>query len=68
MTPAQIFLGIFFGLVGVGYCWSGKRQGSGRLFACGLALGIFPYFVGNIFLVILIGLLLTAYPIVFRGD
>jgi hypothetical protein len=68
MTASQIFLGIFFGIVGMGYCFSGKRHGNGKLFACGLALGIFPYFVSNVLLLLFIGLALTAYPIVFRGS
>jgi hypothetical protein len=68
MTASQVFVWVFFGFVGMGYCYSGKRRGNGRLFLCGLALGIFPYFVHAIILQFLIGLTLTAYPIVFRNS
>ncbi len=67
MNAAQIFLSIFFGIVGMGYCWSGKRHGDMKLFACGLVLGIFPYFVTGTGWVLVLGSLITAYPIVFRG-
>jgi hypothetical protein len=68
MSASQIFLGILFGIIGMGYCYSGKRSGNMRLLGCGLALGVFPYFVDNIILVILIGIALTVFPIWFRGD
>jgi hypothetical protein len=66
MSGIQIFCWVFFGLVGMGYAYSGKRHGNGRLFFCGLALGIFPYFVDHTLLLILIGSALIAYPLLFH--
>jgi hypothetical protein len=66
MSSSKIFIEIFFGMVGMAYCYSGKRRGNGRMFACGLVLGIFPYFVDSLLLLSALGLALTGFPIVFR--
>jgi len=68
VNASQIFLNIFFGIIGMGYCYSGKRHSNGRLFICGLILGIFPYLVSGTVWLILIGIVVTGFPLVFRGD
>lgn len=66
MSPSKLFVEILFGLVGMGYCFSGKRHGKYRLMGCGLALGLFPYFIDNLWVILLLGGALTAIPFVFR--
>ncbi len=68
MGAYKIFLEIFLAMVGMGYWWSGKRHGNMRLMGCGIALGLFPYFVDGPWMLLLIGLTLVAFPIVFRGE
>ena len=67
MSATKLFLEIFYGIVGMGYFWSGKRSGNGRILACGIALGVVPYFVDATWALIVIGALLTAFPLIFRG-
>ena len=66
MSATKLFFEIFYGLVGMGYFFSGKRLGNGRILACGIALGVFPYFIDPTWALIAIGALLTAAPLVFR--
>ena len=66
MDGIAIGIGIVFGFVGAGYFWVGKKRGNMRLLFCGLALGIFPYFVSNPVAAISIGAVIAALPLVFR--
>ncbi|MDB5107015.1 MAG: Amino acid transporter [Fibrobacteres bacterium] len=66
MSPGKLFVEFLFGMVGMGYFMAGKRRGDGRLLGCGLALGVFPYFVDNFWLILLLGGALTAIPFIFR--
>ncbi len=66
MSPGKLFVEFLFGMVGMGYFWSGKRRGDSRLLGCGLALGLFPYFVDNFWVILLLGGALTAIPFIFR--
>ena len=54
--------GLLFGSVGIGFFVYGKKQRKIVPLACGLALMIFPYFVSNIFLLVIIGIALMAVP------
>ncbi len=59
-TPAQLFAGLFFGLVGlVGFNY-GRKQMLWRPLLVGLALMVFPYFVSEIWLLYAIGAGLCA--------
>jgi hypothetical protein len=60
----RLFLFIFLGIVGMGYCLAGRRREDRRLWWCGLALGIFPYFVHGTAFLVVIGLALAAFPFV----
>ncbi len=68
MNASGIFLDVIFGLIGIGYCVSGKRRGAPKLWICGLALGFFPYLVDNPVLILLIGILLCAAPFFIARD
>lgn len=65
-SSASIIWGILFGSIGIGYFIYGKKQHRGVALLSGVALIAFPYFVSNIFLIILIGIVLMALPFFVR--
>ena len=62
MTTAWLLWGMIFGSVGLGFFVYGKKQGAPVPMLCGVALMIFPYFVSNTVLLLLIGAVLMAIP------
>jgi len=66
-SPAQLFWGLFFGSLGAGYFIYGKKQGRLPPLLAGIALIVFPYFVSNSWLMVLIGTGIAAVPYFFRG-
>lgn len=67
MTTASIFWGFLFGSIGVGYFIYGRKQQKVVPLACGLVLMVFPYFVSNTILLIVIGAALMAVPYFYRS-
>jgi len=59
----NLFLGLLFGAVGSGYLVYAKRQQSALFLIVGFALIVYPYFVANAVLVVVIGLCLAAVPV-----
>ena len=51
-----------FGSIGLGFFVYGKRQGAPVPLACGIALMVFPYFVSNNWIMVLVGAALMAVP------
>jgi hypothetical protein len=66
MSESTIWWGLLFGTLGIGYFVYGKRQRMVMALASGIALMVFPYFVSNALLIVLIGALLLALPFLFR--
>ena len=66
MDMAQILWGVLFGAIGAGFMVYGRKQGALAPLLCGLALVVFPYFVTNTVLLVLIGVALVAAPYFFR--
>jgi len=64
-APA-IILSIIFGIIGTGYFIYGRKQSKMVPLLVGIALGVYPYFVSNIVMMLLIGLCLIFLPILFR--
>jgi len=65
-SSAQIMWGMLFGAIGLGFFIYGKRQRAIVPFVVGVALFIFPYFISNIYLLVLVGVLLVAIPYFIR--
>jgi hypothetical protein len=63
---AQLLWGLLFGSIGLGYFIYGKKQKAVVPLVCGLALIVFPYFVSNVLLLVVVGVLLTAIPYFLR--
>jgi hypothetical protein len=62
MNSWSILLGVLLGAIGVGYNIYGRRQMHAMALISGILLCIFPYFVPNIWLCLLIAAALMALP------
>jgi cell division protein FtsL len=58
-----LLFGLLFGAVGTVYFVYGKRTHEPMFLVVGFALVIYPYFVTNVALTLLIGAILAAIPI-----
>ena len=67
MSTASIFWGFLFGSIGIGFFIYGRKQQKMVPLACGLLLMVFPYFVTNTILLVVIGALLMAAPYFLRS-
>jgi hypothetical protein len=65
-STAQIVWGIIFGSIGLGFFIYGKKQQVAMSMICGLGLMVYPYFVSNTLLLVLLGLMLCALPYFIR--
>ena len=66
MSTATLLWGLLFGSIGVGFFIYGKRQQMIVPLVCGVALMVYPYFVANAWLLLLIGIALMAVPYFLR--
>lgn len=65
--PMELFLMLLFSAIGMGYFIYGKKQGKAIPLLAGIGLMGYTYFLSNRIAVILVGLALTALPILFRN-
>jgi len=63
---AQLMWGMLFGAIGIGFFIYGKKQRVAIPLIAGMALMVFPYFVSNVYLLVIIGMVLTALPFLLR--
>ena len=61
-TEAWLFWGLIFGSIGLGFFLYGKKQARAVPLICGIALMVFPYFIGSAWAMIAIGVVLMATP------
>ena len=66
METASLLWGLLFGSIGLGFLMYGRKQRAVVPLVCGLALMVFPYFVSNTILLVLIGVVLMAIPYFLR--
>jgi len=66
MSEGQLLWGLLFSSIGLGMFLYGKKQRVPAPLVCGIALMIYPYFVANLYLLVAIGVALTAIPYFFR--
>jgi len=62
LNTSSIFWGFLFGAFGLGFFVYGKKQRAVVPLVCGLALMVFPYFIANTILLVVIGVALIAIP------
>jgi len=61
-STAQLVWGMLFGAIGMGFFVYGKRQKAFVPLFCGLALCVFPYFVPNVYALVIVGAVLILLP------
>ena len=62
MNTVPLLLGVVFSSIGLGYFIYGKKQQRTMPIICGIALMIYPYFIENTVVLILIGIILCISP------
>jgi hypothetical protein len=66
MDTSILFTGLIFSSIGMGYLVYGKKQQKGMALLSGLVLCGIPYFISNILLLLVIGLVLMALPFIIQ--
>ena len=66
MNATQLFLGVIFSSIGLGYFLYGKKQKMTIPLTVGIVLMVFPYFIESNALLSGIGLLLSIIPYFLR--
>ncbi len=59
-----LFLDLLFGAIGSGYLIYGKKNFNTAFLVCGFVLMIYPYFVSNVIVCSLVGVVFVATPFV----
>jgi hypothetical protein len=62
LDTSTLLWGVLFSSIGLAFFVYGKRQKMIVPLFCGIALMVFPYFVSNTVLLVLVGLALIAVP------
>jgi hypothetical protein len=57
-----LIFSILFGSIGMGYFVYGKKQQAALPLLAGICLCIYPYFVSNIYIMVLVGIVLIVLP------
>ena len=60
----SLIFSFLFGSIGMGYFVYGKKQQAAIPLIAGIVLCIFPYFVSNVYIMVLVGIVLTVLPLV----
>jgi hypothetical protein len=66
MNATQLFLGVIFSSIGLGYFMYGKKQKMTVPLVCGLVLMLFTYFIESNILITVIGIVLSILPYFLR--
>jgi len=61
-SAAVLIWGMLFGAIGFGYFLYGKKQKAIIPLCVGIVLCVFPYFIANVYVLVLVGLVLMAIP------
>jgi predicted membrane protein len=65
-SEASLLWAVLFGSIGLGFFIYGKKQRAVVPFLSGVALFIFPYFVSNVYMMVVIGVVFVALPYFIR--
>jgi hypothetical protein len=58
---------MLFGAIGVGYIMYGRKQRMATPLLAGVALCVFPYFISNVYFLVITGVVLMALPYFVRA-
>jgi hypothetical protein len=61
-TESALLWGVLFSSIGLGFFMYGKKQGQPVPLVCGLVLMVYPYFVPNVLMLVIVGVVLVALP------
>ncbi|MEJ2528851.1 MAG: hypothetical protein P8Z39_01885 [Gammaproteobacteria bacterium] len=61
-SASQIVWAVMFGAVGLGYFTYGRRQRAVVPLLAGIALFIFPYFISNVYVLVVVGIAIVMLP------
>jgi len=65
-STATILWAVLFGAAGLGFFTYGKKQRKVIPLICGVGLFVFPYFISNVYVLVLIGACLVILPYFIR--
>lgn len=66
MSASILLLGVLFSSLGLGYFIYGKRQQAPIPLVCGIVLMIGPYFTPNVYVLLVLGVIVSAIPWVLK--
>ena len=61
-STAVLLWGLLFGSIGFGFFLYGRKQKAVVPLIAGIALCVVPYFIANVYVLVLVGLVLMAIP------
>jgi hypothetical protein len=65
-NPSTLIWGIIFGSIGLGFFVYGKKQKAIIPLLSGIGLMIVPYFISNMYILILSGIIMVALPYIIK--
>ena len=65
-STSTLIWGVIFGSIGLGYFVYGKKQKAVIPLFCGIGLMVFPYFISNIYILFISGIILISLPYFIR--
>ena len=65
-STAVLLWGLLFGAIGFGFFLYGKKQKTVVPLITGIALCVVPYFIANVYVLVTVGVILTAIPFFVR--
>jgi hypothetical protein len=63
---ALLMWGMLFGAIGFGYFLYGKKQKAVVPLLTGIALSVVPYFIANVYVLVIVGVILVTIPYFIR--
>jgi hypothetical protein len=65
-STAVLLWGLLFGSIGFGYFLYGKKQKAAVPLITGIVLCVVPYFIANVYALVMVGVVLMAIPFFVR--
>ena len=66
MNEAELLWGVLFSSIGLGYFIYGRKQSRMIPLLCGVVLMVYPYFMPNTTVLVILGAIFTAVPYFIR--
>ena len=65
-STAVLLWGLLFGSIGFGFFLYGKKQKAVVPIITGIALSVVPYFIADVYVLVMVGVILVAIPFFVR--